>query len=108
MYCNISTVLIHKHSDVDADLDFSLPIVMKDVSCPSSTLTTITSLQDCEFSRDTSACSHTANDIGLTCSNCSLYLCDNGECINAVQCDGRVECQDGSDENNIICGKNDR
>ena len=38
---------------------------------------------------------------------CPEYQCDNGQCIfNKLACNGKSDCQDGSDENH--CNKNCR
>ena len=51
------------------------------------------------------SCSH-ALDIGLNCSNCSMFLCDDGECVDSVPCDGKTLCKDKSDKDEVItCSK---
>ena len=76
---------------------------MSDVTCSSSLiLGTPTSLQDCDFSVFSDVCSH-STDVGLRCSTCDRYLCADGQCTNAVECDGVRECNDGSDEENLGC-----
>ena len=72
---------------------------MSHVSCLSSD----TTLQACD-SEDTAGCTHNF-DIGLNCSNCSQFLCDDSQCVNGTQCDGIMQCEDGSDEDALICGK---
>ena len=77
-----------------------LPIAMTDVSCTSGA----TRLQSCTFSRSTGGCTH-SDDVGVQCSICRLYFCDDGQCTQATACDGTVECNDGSDENSIVCSE---
>ena len=78
----------------------NLPIAMGNVDCLSSS----GSLQNCSFTSNPGTCAH-SDDVGLECSNCSLYLCSDGKCVNAVTCNGKKECNDGSDEDNIVCGE---
>ena len=73
---------------------------MSSVSC----LTGTSRLQDCFFNRNTDFCDE-SNVIGITCSNCTMYLCDDGECADATHCDGNMECVDGSDEDKATCGQ---
>ena len=73
---------------------------MSDVEChPSSHR-----LQDCTFTVNSPGCSHEEHDVGLTCSLCSQYICADGECTDAVACNGVKECMDGSDEDTNSCG----
>ena len=78
----------------------SLPVAMSGVSC----LVSATRLQDCTFSGESDSCSR-LDDIGLTCSDCTMYLCSDGECTDATTCNDNAECADGSDESDIICGQ---
>lgn len=71
---------------------------MGNIACSSSSRR----LQDCTFDRNPSGCTHD-DDAGVDCSSCSLYLCDNGQCVTGALCNGIMDCTDGSDENNIIC-----
>ena len=75
-------------------------IAMTNVNCSSSA----SRLQNCSFLSVSSGCSP-ENIVGLECTNCSKYLCTNGQCVDAVRCNGKTECQDGSDENFIDCGE---
>ena len=75
-----------------------LPIAMGNVACSSSSRR----LQNCSFTRNPGTCMH-SDDVGLECSSCSLFLCSDGKCVNA--CNGKKECNDGSDEDNIVCGE---
>ena len=75
-----------------------LPIAMGNVDCSSSSPRR---LQDCTFTRNPGTCTN----VGLECSSCSLYLCSDGQCVNAVACNDKRECNDGSDEDNIVCGE---
>ena len=69
----------------DADLDMTLPIVLKDVSCARTP--DATTLQQCNSdSGFLDTCTH-QDDVGLACSACSMYLCDNGLCADSAdQC----------------------
>ena len=78
-----------------------LPIVMADVTCPLG----VTRLQDCTFSRNTGGCTHIGNDVGVECNTCRHYLCGDGQCVEATQCNKKRECNDGSDENEILCSE---
>ena len=74
---------------------------MGDVSCSSDTMD---SLQDCSFSTNPTDCNHTL-DVGLNCSYCSIFLCDDGECVDSFPCDGKTLCKDKSDDDDAICSK---
>ena len=74
-----------------------LPIAMGNVDC----LSYSRRLQDCSFTHNPSTCMH-SDDVMIECSSCSLYLCADGQCVNAVTCNGKRDCNDGSDEDDSI------
>ncbi len=41
-------------------------------------------MQDCIFSARTSRFCSSIDDVGLTCSNCTMYLCDDGQCVDGA------------------------
>ena len=99
-FCTTCMLYLLNTRQTDANLNFSLPVVMTDVLCFSSS----TRLQDCSFSTSSIGCS-IYDDRGVSCSNCSKYLCDDGQCVDGAQCDGKTDCADGSDEDAFTCGQ---
>ena len=96
--------VIHVFSILSCSNDSSalqdLPIAMGNVDCLSSSRR----LQDCSFVRNPGTCTE-GDDVGVECSSCSLYLRADGQCVNAVACNDKRECNDGSDEDNIVCSE---
>ena len=76
-------------------------VSMVNVNCSSSA----SRLQDCSFSLDSSSGCGKENIVSLECTDCSKYLCTDGQCVDAVSCNGAEECYDGSDENLVECGE---